>query len=351
MPAGRPLEVTPAPRELAPCDPASVAPLNSDGFPDMMNYMPTRLVPFDEAKQRGWPLFYEATACRYGHQAPRYVSNPRQCVDCHRLKRGKQPISAQVTGGTPEYKPPRPYKQREVAVVDGATAPPRAQNEPDRLEKKFLETYAGMKDFDNAARAVGLTEAHVLARMAWSIVFAQAVNALEESLNISRTPAPATDFEWDDDKHFRFIEVFVDTGNEAMARDAIRVTPSEFYREIERNSDFSARFEAALPLARKALEERAVQMSLAGNDKVLIKVLSAENPAKYGERVKVDLTSEVKLTDEQLRAEIFRFLSAGRRRVIEGEFREVEPQRIAASASDSEGRSAAGEPQPNSDLL
>jgi hypothetical protein len=350
MPAGRPFVEAPPPRAVEPCDPKTIAPLNSDGFPDLMNYMPSRLVPLDEAKQRGWPLFYEAGECRYGHQAPRYVSNPRQCVDCHRIKRGKQPISAQVKGGAPEYKPPRAYKQREAPVVSAAPAVVPQPLEPDRQEKRFLTAYAELKDFDNAARSIGLTEAHMIARLSWSAVFRDAVTALEESLGVSRTPAIQGPFEWDADKHFRFLEVFVDTGNEAIARDSIRVTPSEFFRELDRNPDFATRFEAALPLARKALEERAIQLSLAGNDKLLPRVLSANNP-QYRESVKVDLTSEVRLSDEQLRAEILRLATTGRRRVIEGEFREVEPQRAIEAPSGGEGSDAAGQSESNSDLL
>jgi hypothetical protein len=213
-----------------------------------------------------------------------------------------------------------------------------------------LAAYAELRNFDDAARSVGLTEAQMLARMSWSAVFRDAVVALEESIGITRTPAVSGPYEWNEDKHFRYLEVFVDTGNEAIARDSIRVTPSEFFRELNRNSEFAARFEAALPLARKALEERAIQLSLAGNDKLLPRVLSANDP-KYRESMKIDVTNEARLTDEQLRADIIRLATTGRRRVLEGEFRELEPPRAIEAPPSDEGREPPDESEPNSDLL
>lgn len=349
MPAGRPFEEVPAPRALPPCDPVSVAPLNHDGFPDLMNYLPTRLVPLDEAKQRGWPLFYQAEPCRYGHTAPRYVSNPRQCVDCFRAKRGKQLISAAPVAGRAEYK--RPYKQREVPTTPAPTQiVAAAPLEPDRMEKRFLAEYAAHKDIHAAAVGAGMTAAQVIARMSWSKVFADAVRELEIRQGIKAVPALTGPYVWTDDKHERFIEVYVDTGDMATARDAIQVTPSEYFREVERNSDFSSRVDEATPLALKALEERATQLALAGNDKLLTKILSAKLP-EYRERVNIDLNTTEKLSDDQLNAQLLRLTNKYQGRVFDGEFVEVEPQRKIEAPRNVEGDGPASEPEPNSDLL
>lgn len=297
-------------RELQPCDPSTVAPLTRDGKPDMYNFMPTRLVPFDEAEARGWPCFYDASICRYGHQAPRYVSNRRLCVDCHRVKAGKTPIGGSAKHAA-EYKNPRPYTQRQpaadMAAGSGAHPAVPAELPVDRQEKRFLESYALTRDFDAAAATVNVPAAHMDARMAYSPAFKQAVHELEDRLGLKRTPAPNGPFEWDEDKRARFLEVWIDTGDEATARDAIRVTPSEMFRELERNDSFSARYEEARPLAMKAFKEKAQQLALAGNDKLLTLVVKAEHP-DYRDNIKVDMRVTETLTDQQLDNQLARLI-------------------------------------------
>src|SRR5580692_6776335 len=68
--------------------PETVAPLR-DGHPDLYNYVPTRFVSKDEAKARGWRLFWTGEICVTGHRAARYISNPSVCTDCQRIERGK----------------------------------------------------------------------------------------------------------------------------------------------------------------------------------------------------------------------------------------------------------------------
>lgn len=349
--AGRAFEAAPAPRELQPLEPESIAPLNSDGHPDLMNYMPFRLVPLDEAKQRGWPLFYQAETCRYGHSAPRYVSNPRQCVDCFRLKRGKTLLSAAPTTPHAEYK--RQYSQRTVAVaVPGqALATIAVPPEPDRLEKRFLSAYAHTKDLDVAAVEAGMSGAQVIARMSWSAVFAAAVKALEDTLNLKHIPMSAGPYDWDPSKRTRLIEVFIDTGDVATARDSIRVTPSEYFRELERNPDFAAQIDEAAQLAMRALEDRATQLALAGNDKLLQKLLAAKMP-EYRDRVDVNMKhSAEKLTDDQLNAQLTRLVGKYSGRIIDAEYRSVESAGQDPLADDPEGDRATPVAESNSDLL
>lgn len=343
MPAGRPFEKEPAPRELPECDPSTVAPLNSDGAPDLANYMPTRLVPKDEAIARGWPLFYQAETCRYGHRAPRYVSNPRQCIDCFRIKRGKSPLTA--APASPEYKKPFPQP--------GAKAPenlPVARGpEPDRLEKMFLVAYADKRDIDVAAAMVGMTGAQVHARLSWSPIFATALKDIQDRLGIV-TITDTGPFEWTNAKRERLIAVLVDTGDIATARDSIRVTPSEYFREIERNADFGARIEEATPLAIRALEDKATQLALGGNDKLLQKLLTAKLP-EYRERLDLNVNEMRNLSDAQLNAQLARLVARYRGGVIDAEFRDVEPVRQIAPPDAAEGNRAPREAEPNSDLL
>ena len=172
-------------------------------------------------------------------------------------------------GGTHER---REYKRSAVvSVPSGDTTQPVVirQQEPDRLEKQFLVAYAACKDFDSAARQVGVSTPHMQGRMSWSSVFRLAIADLENRLSIVHVPAAIEKFEWTDDKIFRFIEVYVDTGLIETARESIHVTPSEFYREMKRNPEFATRVIEAEPLALNALEEKAYQLAVNGNDKLL----------------------------------------------------------------------------------
>jgi hypothetical protein len=337
------------PRDVSPLTPeevATIAPLSRDGAPDLYNFIPTRLIPLDEAQARGWPLFFDGRICRYNHTAPRYVVNPKICVDCRRIKNGKAPIGGRA-GGPSEYKP-QPYKQRDLKTPDGTVVAIRAP-EPDRLEKLFLEKYAAVKNLEEAAVLAGTSVAQIHARLSISQVFKAATNDLETRLGIRPTVPDAGEFSWDDDKRVRFITVYIDTGDIATARDAIRVTPSEYYREIDRNHEFSARVADAEPLAMNALEERAIQLALGGNDKLLLKTLAAKKPDQYRERLGVDLNVTNKLTDAQIDARLAQLIAVERGPAIDVECHE--PVRQIETAGTSGREAATSEPEQTSDLL
>lgn len=70
-------------------------------YPDLANYLPSRLISRAEAQMKGWPLFFEAKACgRSLHLAPRYTMNPGRCVDCVREAQGRATIG--ITLDAPE---------------------------------------------------------------------------------------------------------------------------------------------------------------------------------------------------------------------------------------------------------
>ena len=315
MPAGRPPKpAIPVPREvraLTPDEAAAIAPLTDDGVPDFYNYLPTRFVPLPEAQSRGWSLFYDGRQCRYGHIAPRYVSNVNLCVDCKRIKAGKQPIGGKA-GGTPQD---RIYTKKAPApgTATSPTLMPVRPLEPDASEKKFLVAYADQKDFDTAAKAAGLTSAQVHARLSMSEVFRRATNDLEDRLFIKQTVPDPVDFAWDDDKRTKLVTVYIDTGDLVVARDSIRVTPSEFYKERERNPEFEAMLRTAEPLSNKVFEETAASLARQGNDKLLTLVLKAKLP-EYRDRLSMDLNVTEKLTDEQLDNRLRKLYTAAVRR-------------------------------------
>ncbi len=294
-----------------PCDPATIAPtrtLRGLVYPDMYCHMPTRFVSKEEALQRRWKFFYQGRTCRNGHQAPVFVCNDRMCVDCHRAKRGKAPIGL------------RSSAQRLVRMPVAKPANGRKQSALTRNERKFLEVYADTRDMDKAAEAIRSTKAKVLARASYGEEFAAALKALDGRLETSAGVAPEPPaFAWSPEARARLVEKYIDTGDIASARDAAGVSPSEFFREIERNKDFAQAIKDAEPLASKALEEKAVQLALKGNDKLLTKILSAKMPEQYRESLKLDVTQNgvMRLDDRQLDARLARLLTRHAPAIIE----------------------------------
>ena len=324
----------------------TIAPPNKDGEPDLYNHFPTRIVPYEEAVEKGWTWFYAAEICRYGHQAPRYVSNPRLCVDCRRVSDGKSPIG--IVGIAP-------IKERSAPVVETRKHAKKGPSRVDGIsydERRFLQHYARHKDFSKAAEKAKIQKAVVDAAYACNHKFKAAVDNLEKRLNIKRSTEAEVSkvkYWWSNDKRDQYIEVFVDTGDAATARDAIGVTPSEFFRELNRNSEFAERVKDAGPLAAKALEERAIQLALKGNDKLLTKVLSAKMP-EYRERVQMDMNVTEKLDDRQLDARLNRLLSKFQDRFIEADFRVIESGEDG-TAGDIGRIGQEGKPSEDVDLL
>lgn len=307
--------------ELTLDDVKSVAPINRAGGPDLYNHMPTRMVPVEEAKARGWGYCFSAAPCRYGHVAPRYTSNPRKCVDCTRLKVGKGTIGER-TGI--DNKTGKKGTGGASGVIVNVTKPEQI----DAWERKFIESYAYHKDFSAACQAIGIEESKIEARLSYSGSFRTSYEALELRLGVKKVNS-SEGFLWTKAKHDKIIEVYINTGDLATARDSIGVTPFEYFQELARSPFFAERLKEADPLAHLALEERAIQLALAGNDKLLTKVLSVKKP-EYRDNIKVDMNVTEKLDDRQLNARLFRLLNKLRPDVIEGTVVEVTETRANA---------------------
>lgn len=319
--------------ELTLDDVKAIAPINRAGGPDLYNHMPTRMVPVDEAKFRNWGYCFSATPCRYGHVAPRYSSNPRRCVDCVRLKVGKATIGER-TGI--DHKTGKKGTGGASGVIVNVTKPEQI----DAWERRFIEAYAYHKDFSAACQAIGIEESKIEARLSYSGSFRTSYEALEARLGVKKVNS-SEGFIWTKEKHDKIIEVYINTGDMATARDSIGVTPFEYFQELSRNAVFSERIKEADPLAHLALEERAIQLALAGNDKLLTKVLSVKKP-EYRENIKVDMNVTEKLDDRQINARLFRLLNKLRPDVIEGTVVEVAETR-AIAASGITGRNGSAE--------
>lgn len=137
----------------------------------------------------------------------------------------------------------------------------------------------------------------------------------------------AKGFIWTQRNRNRLIEVFIDTGDIAHARDEIAVTPSLFQKELDENKDFRKQYETAKPLAAQHLKERAIQLGLRGNDKLLQVLLKANfEEFRESDKIKVDVNSRSQvaiLTDAQLDAGLAALISKYRDKfAIEGEVEE-----------------------------
>lgn len=243
--------------------------------------------------------------------APRYTSNHRICVDCIRLKKSKTTIG-EKTGVNKTN-----FPGYGGNFGKGITVKVEKQQEVDAWEKKFLEAYAYHKDFSAACQAINVTESQIDARLAHSAIFKQAYDLLESRMGVKKVNT-SDGFLWTKAKYDKIIEVYINTGDLATARDSIGVTPFAYFQELARNPAFEARLKEANPLAALALEERAIQLALAGNDKLLTKVLSVKKP-EYKDNIKVDMNVTEKLDDRQLKARLTRLLDKLRPDVIEVE--------------------------------
>lgn len=333
---------------------AAIAPVKN-GKPDLYNHMPTRFIPKAEAEERGWTWFYIGDVCSHGHKAPRYTSQPRQCVDCRRADNLLPPIGGK---GQAEYtKRSKPYAQPAVA----GTAVVPTQAEPSEIEKRFLVEYAKTKDFDTAAYNIKSDPAVFRARLSWSKVFSDAIDKLEADIGCSRTLRLDEEFDWTEEKRRLLIRVYIDTGDLGLARQAIGLSNYHFQVELQSNADFAQSLAEAEPLANRMLDEDAVRRARQGSDKLLDRVLTANLPEKYGAKVRVDMNITEKLTSEQLNSRFaqicLQFAELGGEKylpkidVLDAEFSEVASEGATEGDGDDGGGGSPPDPESNLDLL
>ena len=335
-------------------DPAEIlrelgVPCTQRGQPDLRNHVPKRFIPLEEAQARGWSMFWTGASCRYGHQAARKTSNINSCSDCEREKAGQPAIYPKSKAQEFYEKPRRPAKDSAPILA----AAPIPQPEVDPADKRLLDAYALHRDLEKAAAAVGTTPALINARRSHQQPLDAAMVKLEADLSIPRYVPVSPEFEWTDDKRARLLESYIDSGNLAVARDSIKCSPSQLWKELDVNPRFSGQLDAAHVRAVKVLEETAVKLALAGNDRLLPVILKAERPDKYTEKQRVDIFSDIsRLSEEQLNTRLFALLeradgirlidTATDAQILDGEI--VEPAALLA-------RDPAPEPTPNNQDL
>jgi hypothetical protein len=334
--------------------PETVAPLR-DGQPDLYNYVPTRFVSKDEAKARGWRLFWSGDVCVTGHRAARYISNPSVCTDCQRLERGKVPVYGK---GVPELE-----KARVRAYTQKNTAAIARPAQPNAAEKKFLEKYAELKDFTLAAESLGRTDSEFLAILSWNELFRDSVNRLEESMGIARTQQVTDDFDWTEDKQRVFLITYANTADVKQALRFVGATNVQFHKELTSNSDFQRGFDDAHQIARAVFDHAASAAATKGDSRMLGRIAANLFPEKFGENLKMDLNVKQNLTLDQAHAQLATILSRFNRQgllsaaetddepAVEAEYRVVESGGDDEVAPDPEPAGADTGSDPNSDLV
>jgi hypothetical protein len=110
-------------------------PLTQRGMPDLRGFVPNRFIPQAESRARGWSMFWEGAACRFGHQASRSLSNPNICTDCVRIKEGKPGLYP--TSRAQEFREHVRKDPSAPAAVIQAPTPP-VSPEPSAADQKFL---------------------------------------------------------------------------------------------------------------------------------------------------------------------------------------------------------------------
>lgn len=108
------------------------------------------------------------------------------------------------------------------------------------------------------------------------------------------------DFDWTEDVREVLIDEYVNSGDIQGAREVVNVSAAAYYRELESNPVFAEAIKKATVLAIQTFEDRAIHMAKKGNDKLILAVLKAKMSDQYSDRLKVENTHEMKLSDAEL---------------------------------------------------
>jgi hypothetical protein len=279
----------------------------------------------NEAAVNGIKYFYDGMPCVKGHDTGRYTTTG-DCIECRRLNDSGIKRSEIETLVKKAAKKSKVELKQEAEAALAAKAPSQRLQLTDDEKQKVLDCFSQYGRKGKAALAIGITESQLEARLVADREFGQMFASLEKRVTAKNAEKESTtkkdDYEWTDEKRDAFIDHYVDTGDIAAAREKIGVTPSKFNREIKRNPDFAEAVREAAVEAVQMLEEKAIQLALVGNDKLLPLTLKAKKRTEYGD--KLQLTDDRGgMTDDQLEAQLRRLVGKYKNRVqpaSDGEF-------------------------------
>lgn len=109
-----------------------------------------------------------------------------------------------------------------------------------------------------------------------------------------------------------FLAVLADCGNVTAACAVCGMSRPSAYLWRRDVADFAAAWEEALVLGLAGLEDRAAELAMAGNDRLMMFLLTAGKPEKYSQRHQVDLNVSVNIRSQPLdvlRAELATMLA------------------------------------------
>jgi hypothetical protein len=273
----------------------------------MVNGLEMPVMTAKEAEDAGLMFFWTGKPCLRGHHSKRRVKG-RTCMACGTIQ-------------SMSYK--KDLSARSARIVAEVRAQKAVHTIGYNDQQKVLEVYSQSGSLEKAAKSVGKTVPELNVQMAKVEAFAVAVHNLEKRMKLSQDTdeyKPAKDL-WDQEKRDLFVTAYIDTGDIQTARDAIKVSASVYHKELERNPAFLEAIKEAKPKADLALEEKAIQLALKGNDKLLTLVLKAKLP-EYKDKIQIDQNTTIKLTDSQIEARILGLVDRYKD-VLDGEVVEI----------------------------
>lgn len=276
------------------------------------------LVTRKEALERGLKFYWNGTPCPKGHYSKRRAKGSG-CVACLY-------IAASINN--------KLMIARRSAVRKAVREEKKAEMDLKKIgpeEKQIvLERYSETGDLEQGAIAIGLTMAELNVQISRSASFAVEVFALEKRLRAAgvRPKFIVSDVVWTPEKKALLIRVYVDTGLINVARDTIGASPTNLHDELKKDPEFAQALKDATPRAEQALEEKAAQLAIQGDEKLLTLILKAKKP-EYREKIQIDQTTTIRLSEEQLTERIGRLVN--KYRIIDAEF--TEPRLVGKDES------------------
>lgn len=303
---------TPDTSKYPPLTPAQIAdelgvPMSRSGHPALAENVPKRFIPLEEAQARGWSMYWDGAACRYGHQAARYTSNRRRCSGCDRAKAGLRQVYP--TSKAQTFKPDAHIarKQPDGSVAAAPAAPAAAAAALTKKQIGFLTEFSSTGSLEAAAKSVGMSPVEIETERLTFAPFETACAAK----SVPHHVAPSPEFVWTPAKHRLYVRTLIDSGLHQTARDAVGCTPSQYYEQLEGNTDFRETVARAEPLAARAVKDALLKSGLGGQHQSLIRLLELQEAEAERALRKPPLTSaQIEAEFEQLLASVEREFQA-----------------------------------------
>jgi hypothetical protein len=307
-----------------PMIPAQIAealglPMTRQGQPAMADHVPKRFISSEEARARGFSMYWDGAACRRGHQAARYVANPRRCSGCDRAKAGLPQIypTSKAQQFFPEERIARKQPDGTVAAAP-ATAPASSAAVPALTKKQiaFLATFNDTGSLEAASRGVGMSPAEIETERLTFAPFEAACAAR----SVPHHVVPPPEFQWTEAKYRLYARTLIDSGLHQVARDAVGCSPSQYFEEYEANAEFREAVGRAETLAARAVKDALLKSGLGGQHQALAKLIELQEveaeralrkPRRTAEQIKARIDQRIRRLIPTFEESTFRTVRTG----------------------------------------